>query len=165
MEPDGQIIAAVVTVSDTRDHSNDSSGERLAVLLKDLGALVVERQIVSDDLTNLRNTLFALAEREDINLILTTGGTGLAERDNTPEATKSIIEKEAPGIAEAIRAESLKITPTAMLSRAVAGVCNGTLIVNLPGSEKGVAECFEVIRPILRHAVDIVSGRTSHCST
>jgi len=162
MEPEGKIFAAVVTVSDTRDRSNDQSGDRLTVLLKDLGADIVERLIVSDDLTNLRNTLFALAEREDINLILTTGGTGLAERDNTPEATRSIIEKEAPGIAEAIRAESLKITPTAMLSRAVAGVCRGTLIVNLPGSEKGVAECFEVIRPRLRHAVDIVSGRTCH---
>lgn len=162
MEAKGQIIAAVVTVSDTRTEDDDTSGRRLADLLRDFGALIVERQIVNDDLENLRNTLFTLSEREDINLILTTGGTGLADRDNTPEATRSIIQQEAPGIAEAIRAESLKITPTAMLSRGIAGVCKGTLIINLPGSEKGVAECFEVIRPILRHAVDLVSGRTEH---
>ena len=164
MESEGEILAAVVTVSDTRNESNDASGEHLANLLKNLGAEVVERIIVSDELMPLRNTLFSLSERDDINLILTTGGTGFAERDNTPEATRSIIQKEAPGIAEAIRAESLKITPTAMLSRGVAGVCNGTLIINLPGSEKGVAECFAVIRPVLVHAVDIVSGRTSHCT-
>ncbi|MCO6510611.1 MAG: MogA/MoaB family molybdenum cofactor biosynthesis protein [Aridibacter famidurans] len=162
MQADGKIIAAVVTVSDTRTLASDTSGERLSELLKEFGALIVERQIVNDDYENLRNTLFALTEREDINLILTTGGTGLAERDNTPEATNSIIEKEAPGIAEAIRAESLKITPTAMLSRGTAGVRNGTLIINLPGSEKGVAETFEIIRPVLRHAVDLVSGRTKH---
>lgn len=162
MQADGKIIAAVVTASDTRTLASDTSGQSLAELLKDFGALVVERQMVNDDYENLRNTLFALTEREDINLILTTGGTGLAERDNTPEATNSIIEKEAPGIAEAIRAESLKITPTAMLSRGTAGVRNGTLIINLPGSEKGVAETFEIIRPILRHAVDLVSGRTAH---
>ena len=162
MEPDGKIIAAVVTVSDTRTESNDESGKRLADLLKDSGALIVERLIVNDDFENLRQTLHSLAEREDINLILTTGGTGLADRDNTPEATLSVIQKEAPGIAEAIRAESLKVTPTAMISRGVAGGRNGTLIINLPGSVKGVGECFEVIRPILRHAVDLVSGRTGH---
>lgn len=162
MNADGKIIAAVVTVSDTRTHANDASGKRLAGLLEDLGVLIVEREIVDDDYENLRDILLRLSDRADINLIITTGGTGLAARDNTPEATASMIEKEAPGIAEAIRAESLKITPTAMLSRGKAGVRNGTLIINLPGSEKGVAETFEVIRPVLRHAVDLVSGRTEH---
>lgn len=162
MADEAKIIAAVITVSDTRTEADDESGKRLAGLLAEQGALVVERQIVNDDFENLRQTLFALTERGDLNLILTTGGTGLAERDNTPEATASIIEKEAPGIAEAIRAESLKITPTAMLSRGIAGVRSGTLIINLPGSEKGVIETFEVIRPILGHAVDLVSGRTGH---
>jgi len=157
-----RIRAAVVTVSDTRTEADDASGRKLMELLSDLGAELTERAIVTDDYEGLRNTLFALAEREDVNLILTTGGTGLAERDNTPEATNSIIQKEAPGIAEAIRAASLKFTPMAMISRGIAGVRNGTLIINLPGSEKGVAETFEVIRPILRHAVDLVSGRTEH---
>ncbi len=163
MDVDGTIIAAVVTVSDTRTESSDASGKKLAGLLEGLGALIVERQIVNDDYENLRHALFNLSEREDINLIITTGGTGLAERDNTPEATASIIQKEAPGISEAIRAVSLKITPMAMLSRGIAGTRNGTLIINLPGSEKGVAETFEVIRPVLRHAVDLISGKTEHC--
>lgn len=162
MGTDTRIRAAVVTVSDTRTEVNDTSGRKLAELLTGIGAELSERLIVTDDYENLRNTLFSLAERDDVNLILTTGGTGLAERDNTPEATNSIIQKEAPGIAEAIRAASLKFTPTAMISRGIAGVRNGTLIINLPGSEKGVAETFEVIRPILRHAVDLVSGKTEH---
>ena len=162
MATETSIRAAVVTVSDTRTEADDTSGRKLAELLTDLGAQLTERLIVTDDYENLRNTLFSLAERDDVDLVLTTGGTGLAERDNTPEATNSIIQKEAPGIAEAIRAASLKITPMAMISRGTAGVRNGTLIINLPGSEKGVAETFEVIRPILRHAVDLVSGKTEH---
>ena len=93
-----------------------------------------------------------------MNLIVTTGGTGLAPRDNTPEATRSVIEREVPGLAEAMRAESLRQTPTAMLSRGVCGVSAGALVVNLPGSPKAVRECFAVIRPILAHAVAQLAG-------
>ena len=102
------------------------------------------------------------ADRNDVNLIVTTGGTGLGPRDNTPEATQQVIEREVPGIAEAIRAESLKSTPMAMISRGVCGVRSGTLIVNLPGSPKAVKETFAVIAPVLSHAIELLSGRTSH---
>jgi molybdenum cofactor synthesis domain-containing protein len=95
-------------------------------------------------------------------LIVTTGGTGLGPRDNTPEATRRVIEREAPGIAEAIRAESLKVTPMAMISRGVAGVASGTLIINLPGSPKAVRESFAVIKPVLAHSVDLLAGHTRH---
>ena len=97
-----------------------------------------------------------------MNLIVTTGGTGFAERDNTPEVTLAIIEKEAPGLAEAMRLETLKNTPTAMLSRGVCGIRNQTLIINLPGSPKGVQECFAVIKPVLQHAVNLISGANKH---
>lgn len=157
-----QIKAIVVTVSDSRDETTDGSGDKLAELLIGIGAKVVEKIIVSDDFENLRNTLYALTEGEDANLIVTTGGTGFAERDNTPEATRAVIEREASGMAEAMRMETLKNTPLAMLSRGVCGIRNQTLIVNLPGSLKGVAECFEVIKPVLQHAINIIMGNTKH---
>lgn len=138
------------------------SGSRLVDLLGAVGADVVEHLVVSDDLDGLRNTIYVLTEREEINLILTTGGTGLGPRDNTPEATGSVIDREAPGIAEAMRRETSAKTAMAMLSRGIAGSRNGTLIINLPGSTKGVEECFEVIRPVLQHAVDQVAGQTEH---
>src|SRR5262249_1897408 len=118
--------------------------------------------IVSDVLQHVRDTLFSLAEREDINLILTTGGTGFGPRDNTPEATRAVIEREAPGIAEAMRRETSVKTPMAMLSRGICGIHRNTLIINLPGSPKAVRECFEVIRPVLKHAIDLISGKTQH---
>lgn len=157
-----QIHAAVLTVSDTRRSDNDTSGTALATLLTDFGAIVVEKIIVSDDLAGLRETIYSLTEREDINLILTTGGTGFGPRDNTPEATQAVIDREAPGIAEAIRRETTSKTPLAMLSRGIAGIRNQTLIVNLPGSPKAVAECFEVIRPVLQHAIELIAGNTAH---
>lgn len=154
--------AFIVTVSDTRTTETDVSGDRLAALLIDYGAEVAGKLIVSDDLEDLRNTLYVLTENPEIDLVMTTGGTGLAPRDNTPEATRSVIDREVPGIAEAMRAESMKFTKMAMLSRAVCGVRNSTLIINLPGSPNGVEECFEVIRPILKHAVDLIAGKTEH---
>jgi molybdenum cofactor synthesis domain-containing protein len=157
-----RINAFVLTISDTRSLENDVSGDTLAELLLSAGADVKGKLIVSDDLDDIRNTLHVLTERGDVNLILTTGGTGFSPRDNTPEATRSIIDREAPGIAEAMRRETLGKTPMAMLSRGIAGIRNETLIVNLPGSPKGVTECFEVIRPVLEHAVNLISGRASH---
>lgn len=157
-----EIRAAVVTVSDSRIAGDDLSGERLAELLTSIGAEIVERVIVTDDRDGLRDTLIGLAGRGGINLIITTGGTGFGPRDNTPEATLGAIEREAPGMAEAMRRETASKHPMAMLSRGVCGIRGGTLIVNLPGSPKGVEECFEVIRPVLRHAVNLVSGDTTH---
>ena len=157
-----KICAIVVTVSDTREGSNDISGDTLVDLLGEFGAEVTEKIIVTDDFENLRQTLFSLTENEETNLIITTGGTGLAERDNTPEATLAVIDKETQGISEALRFETIRKTPMAMLSRGVSGVRNETLIINFPGSPKGVKECFEVVKPILRHAVGLVSGITKH---
>ena len=156
------IKAVVLTATDTRNKDDDVSGLTLERLLIEFGAESVERLIVSDDLSDLRETLFGITQRRDVNLVLTTGGTGLAPRDNTPEATRSVIDREAPGIAEAIRRETSAKTPMAMISRGVAGIRDQTLIINLPGSPKGVTECFEVIRPILHHAIDLICGETKH---
>ena len=158
------IRAVVITASDAcaRGERGDASGAALVQLLTDLGAHVVASKILSDDLDPLAQTLRDFADREDVNLIITTGGTGLGPRDNTPEATQQVIEREVPGIAETIRAESLKSTPMAMISRGVCGVRSGSLIVNLPGSPKAVKETFAVIAPVLSHAVDLLAGRTRH---
>jgi len=158
------INAVVLTASDAcaRGEREDTSGATLVQLLTDLGAEIVATKILSDDLDPLVQSLTDFADRDDVNLIITTGGTGLGPRDNTPEATQHVIEREAPGIAEAIRAESLKVTPLAMLSRGICGVRSGTLIINLPGSPKAVKETFAVIAPVLSHALDLLAGRTSH---
>ncbi len=156
------IRVAIITVSDTRGSMNDVSGDRLEDLVATLGASVSQREIVTDDLQGLIETLSDLSDNGEIDLILTTGGTGFAPRDNTPEATRAVIEREAPGLAEAMRRESASKHPMAMLSRGVCGIRKKTLIINLPGSPKGVEECFEVIRPVLRHAVDLLNGNTRH---
>src|SRR4051794_21944631 len=131
-----EIRAAIITVSDTRNETDDLSGKRLAELLWTIGADITESLIVTDDLEHLRNTIYSLTERDDVNLIITTGGTGFGPRDNTPEATRGVIDREAPGVAEAIRRETSSKTPMAMLSRGIAGIRGGTLIINLPGSPK-----------------------------
>jgi len=159
-----KINAVVITASDAcaSGAREDTSGTTLAQLLTALGAEIVATKILSDDLDPLAHSLIEFADREDVNLIVTTGGTGLGPRDNTPEATKRVIERDVPGIAEAIRAESLKATPMAMISRGVCGVRSGTLIVNLPGSPKAVKETFAVLAPVLPHALDLLAGRTRH---
>jgi molybdopterin adenylyltransferase len=155
-----KINAVILTVSDTRSPGDDLSGNKLAELLTDNDAVIIERLIVTDDLSHLRETLLSLAEREDIDLIVTAGGTGFSTRDNTPEATRSVIEREAPGLAEAMRAAGKH--PMSMLSRGVCGIRGTTLIVNLPGSPRGVQECFEVIRPVLPHAIELIRGKQPH---
>jgi len=156
------IKAAIVTVSDTRRPDDDLSGKKLAELVWSIGGEVVETMIVIDDLEHLRNTLYGLTEREDVNLIITTGGTGFGPRDNTPEATRAVVEREAPGLAEAMRRETAAKTPMAMLSRGICGIRATALIINLPGSPRGVEECFEVLRPVLQHAINQVTGETRH---
>lgn len=155
-----KINAVVVTISDTRTSNDDLSGDKLAELLMSIGATIVERLIVTDELTHIRETLFLLAERDDVDLMVTTGGTGFSPRDNTPEATRSVIEREAPGMAEAMRSAGKH--PMSMLSRGVCGIRGTTLIVNLPGSPRGVEECFEVIRPVLPHAIELIRGNQPH---
>jgi molybdenum cofactor synthesis domain-containing protein len=157
-----RIKAFIVSVSDTRSAANDLSGDRLAELLQSADAEVIGKLVVPDDLEDLRNTLYVLTEREDINLIVTTGGTGFSPRDNTPEATQAVIEREAPGLAEAMRRETAAKTPMSMLSRGVCGIRGRALIINLPGSTKGVEECFEVIRPVLGHAINLLAGQAEH---
>jgi molybdenum cofactor synthesis domain-containing protein len=159
---DQQIQAVIITVSDSRTEADDVSGVTLVGLLLGIGAQVVDKIIVSDNLDVLTATLKTIGDRDDVNLILTTGGTGFAERDNTPEATRAVIEREAPGLAEAMRSASWKNTPTAILSRSVCGIRGACLIINLPGSPKAIRECFEVVEPVLQHAVNLISGKTKH---
>ena len=156
------ILAVVLTVSDrsARGEREDVSGPVLVELLEGMGAQIVAREILTDDLEPLADKLRSFAERPDVNLILTTGGTGFAPRDNTPEATRAVIEREAPGLAEAMRSQTLRQTPTAMISRGVCGIRSGALIINLPGSPKGVRESFGVIRAVLPHAIALLAGES-----
>ena len=157
-----RIRAVVITASDAcaRGERVDESGAALRELLVELGAEVVAAEVLPDDLELLSERLRLYAERADVNLILTTGGTGFSPRDNTPEATRAVVERDAPGLAEAMRAETLRQTPTALISRGVCGIRGGTLIINLPGAPKAVRECFAVIRPVLGHAVTLLAGRS-----
>jgi molybdenum cofactor synthesis domain-containing protein len=159
-----QIHAVIITASDacSRGEREDKSGELLVELLTRIGAVIEAKEILSDDLEPLSDKLREYADRPDVNLIMTTGGTGFGPRDNTPEATQQVIERAAPGLAEAMRIETLKNTPMAMISRGVCGIRSSALIVNLPGSPKAVRESFEVIKPVLNHAIDLLGGDTRH---
>jgi molybdenum cofactor synthesis domain-containing protein len=158
------IQAVVITASDTcsRGEREDKSGDLLVELLTKIGAKIIAKEILSDDLDRLSDRLREYADRPDVNLLITTGGTGFGPRDNTPEATLRVIERAAPGLAEAMRVQTFQNTPMAMISRGVSGIRSGTLIINLPGSPKAVRESFEIIKPVLGHVVDLLSGETRH---
>ena len=155
---------SVLTVSDrcSRGEAEDKSGPLISELMSPYGE-TARYMTVPDEKARIEEALIELCDDVRSDLVLTTGGTGLAPRDVTPEATLAVIEKAVPGIPEAIRAESLKITPRAMLSRAVAGIRGQTLIVNLPGSPKAVKESLEVLLPVLEHAMETLSGKTLSC--
>jgi molybdenum cofactor synthesis domain-containing protein len=149
----------ILTLSDRSSSGNrdDISGPALADLIRAQNWSIAKQAILPDDESTIRATLIEWADSGEIDVILTTGGTGFAPRDITPEATRAVIERDAPGLAETMRAESLKKTPHAMLSRAVAGIRGRTLIVNLPGSPKGALENLQTILPVLPHAVQLLT--------
>jgi molybdopterin adenylyltransferase len=148
----------ILTLSDrsSRGERADSSGPALSSLIQAEGWSVVQQSLLPDDETSIREILANWADRGEVDVILTTGGTGFSPRDVTPEATRAVIERESPGLAEAMRAASLKITPHAMLSRIVTGIRKKTLIINLPGSPKGAVENLQVITSVLPHAVQLL---------
>jgi len=153
----------ILTVSDKgwRGQRYDESGKAIRDNLSLLDSRVVKYEVIPDETDVIAGKLAEWADEGSVDIILTTGGTGLAQRDVTPEATLSIVDKVVPGLAEAMRAETFTMTPFAILSRAVAGVRGKCLIINLPGSPKGVQECLKVILPVIPHAVEIIKGEVT----
>lgn len=149
---------AILTVSDrsARGERADQSGPALAKAVTEYGWYIVQQAILPDDMAPLSELLSKWADSGEVDVILTTGGTGFSPRDITPEVTLTVIQRQTPGLAEAMRAASLSITPHAMLSRAVAGIRERTLIINLPGSPKAALENLAVIAPVLSHAVQLL---------
>jgi molybdenum cofactor synthesis domain-containing protein len=154
------IKAAILTVSDScsRGQRQDLSGPAVARILERGGFEVCEKKVVADDEGRIADELKFLSDKESVEVVFTVGGTGLGPRDVTPEATSSVCERLVPGLSEIIRAEGFKKTELAVLSRAVAGVRSGTLIINLPGSEKGASESLAVILGVLPHPVEMMRG-------
>lgn len=160
------IKVGIITASDkgSRGERIDQSGQVIREMVSCIGGEVVVYQIIPDDFEAIKETIIKQADEDKVDLIITTGGTGLGPRDITPEATKAVIQREVPGIAEVIRMESMKKTNRAMLTRGVAGIRNKTLIVNLPGSPKAVQECLEIIFPALPHGLEILKGEAVECA-
>ncbi|MDI6894403.1 MAG: MogA/MoaB family molybdenum cofactor biosynthesis protein [Bacillota bacterium] len=161
-----RIRAGILTASDSayRGERQDESGPVIAAILEKAGMEIVHQKVLPDDKGALAVELKYMADGLGLDVVLTTGGTGLGPRDRTPEATRAVIDREVPGIAEAVRAAGLRKTPHAMLSRAVAGVRGSTLIVNLPGSPRAAQENLEVLMPALGHAVELLQGTAVDCA-
>lgn len=162
-----EIVTVVLTISDSaaRGEREDLSGPAVVAELEKLGGRIAATEIISDDAELISSRLRGYADRGGVNLILTTGGTGFAPRDNTPEATRAVIEREAPGLAELMRMKSLDSTPLAPLSRAVCGIRGRTLIINLPGSRRGAVENFNAIRSSIPHAIGLLTEQTRKCAS
>jgi molybdopterin adenylyltransferase len=157
----------ILTISDkgSRGERQDKSGEAIREILPSIDARIVNYEIVPDEKELIVAKLVKWVDEDNLDVLITTGGTGLTPRDVTPEATLAVVDRIVPGIAEAMRAESLKKTPMAMLSRAVVGTRGKCLIINLPGSPKAVRECLEVVLPALPHAVETLKGQAGECGT
>jgi molybdenum cofactor synthesis domain-containing protein len=161
------ILAAIITVSDkgSQGKRQDLSGPAIAEMLAGAAIEIKNSLIVPDEIDQIQKAIINFADIEKVDLILTTGGTGVSPRDVTPDATLNIIDKQIPGMAEAMRYESRKITPHAMISRAIAGIRGKCLIINLPGSPRGAKENLAVILPALKHAVEKIKGDDSECAS
>jgi len=159
--------AGVITVSDkgSRGEREDRSGQEIVSMLKGIGVNIAHSTIIPDEKDKIREILIDCTDRMKLDLIITTGGTGVSPRDLTPDATLEVIDKEVPGMAEAMRRVSAAITPHAMISRAVVGIRGKSLIVNLPGSPKAVRENLTVILPALKHAVEKIRGDDAECAS
>ncbi len=159
------ITAAILTVSDKGSigEREDKSGPEVASLIIDLPAKIVARDIVADEVSLISEKLIDYIDNQGIDLVITTGGTGVTPRDVTPEATRAVLERELPGMSEAMRAESLKKTPYAMVSRALCGVRGTSLIINLPGSPRAVRENLAVVIPAIWHTVLKIKGSSEDC--
>ncbi len=156
----------ILTISDkgSRGEREDLSGPEIGEIISELPAKVEAYDIIPDEEERITQKLIDYVDQKNLDLILTTGGTGLSPRDVTPEATRKVLDKEIPGIAEAMRAEGMKITPMAMLSRATSGIRCRSLIVNLPGSPRAVRENLIVILPVLKHALEKIQGDPADCA-
>jgi molybdenum cofactor synthesis domain-containing protein len=157
----------ILTVSDKgwSGERQDRSGEAIREILSTMDVHIANYEVLPDEKELIAQKLVEWADKSKVDVIMTTGGTGLSPRDVTPDATLSVVDRVVPGFAEAMRAESLKKTPMAMLSRAVVGTRGGCLIINLPGSPKAVRECLEPILPVLHHAVETLKGQGGDCGS
>jgi len=159
------ITGGVITLSDkgSRGEREDISGREVIAMLAELDIRVADYEIIPDEKEVIKGKIIEYADTKNLDLIVTTGGTGVSPRDVTPDATLEVIEKELPGMAEAMRRESMKKTPHAMISRAVAGIRGHSLIINLPGSPKGARENLAVVLPALKHTIEKIKGDESDC--